>query len=555
MRTKTSVVILITAILIFAVNDVFGKYSGGTGESTNPYIISTAADMQEIGLNPGDWGSYFLMVNDVDLAGYDGHDGRPYFNMVGNDSVKFTGVFDGDGHKIINFKHDFFPDNSGIFRYVNHVNAQIKNVEVKDPNINMPDYSSNVGSLVGWLGNGTISNCRVTGGSIIGYNGWGGLVGFSSNGIIDNCHSTCNILGSEGVGGLVGENQGTISNCSANGNVSGRWSVGGLAGKGSGDTCRILNSYATGPVSGVGDIARNIGGLVGLTEYISDISNCYATGEVRGKQYIGGLVGESNYGSIRECYSAGDVNGVSYVGGLCGIRHGNVVSSYSTGIVEGKDVVGGLMGAIGDDTTIERCFALGNVSGNWKVGGLIGYQSGDADAKVLSSYSKGDVYGTNEVGGLVGNNYTDCVIRNSYSQGDVSGIENIGGLVGLNAGFIEYSYCIGDVTGTTYVGGLIGYEEIGNYTKCFWNSKVNPDVNGIGNTSDSEVIGKSTIEMQTLSTFAIVGWNFEDVWDISENQTYPYLKTGLTADLNHDTKVDFGDFAVLASHWLEGVSP
>jgi hypothetical protein len=69
------------------------------------------------------------------------------------------------------------------------------------------------------------------------------------------------------------------------------------------------------------------------------------------------------------------------------------------------------------------------------------------------------------------------------------------------------------------------------YTKCFWDSNVCADVNGIGNKADPNVIGLSTTLMQTESTFTDAGWDFvdetingtEDIWAIREGLDYPRL--------------------------------
>jgi len=42
-----------------------------------------------------------------------------------------------------------------------------------------------------------------------------------------------------------------------------------------------------------------------------------------------------------------------------------------------------------------------------------------------------------------------------------------------------------------------------------------------------------------------------NIWDIGENQTYPFLRKHLPSDINKDGKTDFYDLAVLAEHWLE----
>ena len=69
-----------------------------------------------------------------------------------------------------------------------------------------------------------------------------------------------------------------------------------------------------------------VGGLVGYNNGGS-ISNCYSTGEVNGSSYVGGLVGYNNIGSISSSYSTGEVNGSSYVGGLVGYNSGNSISN------------------------------------------------------------------------------------------------------------------------------------------------------------------------------------------------------------------------------------
>ncbi len=59
---------------------------------------------------------------------------------------------------------------------------------------------------------------------------------------------------------------------------------------------------------------------------------------------------------------------------------------------------------------------------------------------------------------------------------------------------------------------------------------VNPDMNGIGNTSDPNVIGESTANMQMAGTFTDAGWDFvgeivngaNDIWTILEGD-YPRL--------------------------------
>jgi len=57
--------------------------------------------------------------------------------------------------------------------------------------------------------------------------------------------------------------------------------------------------------------------------------------------------------------------------------------------------------------------------------------------------------------------------------------------------------------------------------------------------------------MKTESTFTDANWDFIEIWDIGENQTYPFLRVYPAGDINHDDIVNFHDLAILADHWLQ----
>ena len=86
----------------FAAGICLGKYSGGDGSESTPYRISDANDMNDIGLHDEDWGSHFVLTNDINLAQFTG----TQFNIIGpNSTTPFTGVFDGNGFAISNFTY------------------------------------------------------------------------------------------------------------------------------------------------------------------------------------------------------------------------------------------------------------------------------------------------------------------------------------------------------------------------------------------------------------------------------------------------------------------
>ena len=309
-------------------------FSGGTGEPNDPYLVSTAEELNCIGYNPRLKSAHFMLTSDIDLAEID-------FNIIGSQAYPFDGVFNGNGHTISNFSFTATDTNNiGLFGYVKEENAEIRDLGLIAPDI---AGQHSVGSLVGGLNRGILSGCYTEGGSVSGDLSVGGLVGYNYYGTIMNCHSTSGVLGAStnywrGVGGLLGyNNYGTIINCYTEG----------------------------GSVSG----CEGVGGLVGFN-YYGTITNCYSKENVTGSRYgVGGFVGSNLYGQISDCYSAGSVVGYGNVGGLVGFNE---------------------LGAI-----ITNCYATGNVSSNRSVGGLVGFGGSvyssywDTQTSALSTSSGG----------------------------------------------------------------------------------------------------------------------------------------------------------------------
>lgn len=202
------------------------------------------------------------------------------------------------------------------------------------------------GGLVGNLNNNSnITDCHATGNvTVTGSNQYvGGIVG-NTAGNLTNCYATGDITAtaSQYVGGLAGysmNSNSTLANCYAKGNVSGRDEVGGLIGQCYG---MITNSHAYGDVIGA---SGNIGGLTG-TVY-SRIQNSSANGNVKSTGStgnVGGLVGSSSNTGVSNCYATGDVSGGEYAGGLVGVSTTTINKSYSLGNVSGAKNKGGLVG-------------------------------------------------------------------------------------------------------------------------------------------------------------------------------------------------------------------
>ena len=226
---KNKVIFLSFVILFgFATSICTAKYSGGDGSEATPYRISDANDMQQIGANPADWDKHFVLTDNVNLAQFTG----TQFNIIGNDSNAFTGVFDGNGFTISNFTYNSLSWRTGIFGTVGNStdpNAVIKDLTLINPNVNTVGRFG--GSLIGFLFAGIIINCCVEDVYISGKYDVGGLLGHNATGTILSCHATGNVEGfNSAIGGLVGSNRGLILSCFASGIVQGSETVGGLVG-------------------------------------------------------------------------------------------------------------------------------------------------------------------------------------------------------------------------------------------------------------------------------------------------------------------------------------
>ena len=273
MKSRTAFILYFTAILTLAAGSAFGKYSGGAGNSGDPYKIATKADLLALAANTGDYGKDFILMADIDLSGetfthavISSHtnDASAIF-----DGTQFTGVFDGNDHVISNLV----------------INAS----------------TGNYVALFGYLGSGgQIKNLGVENADITGKYCVSGLLGQNDGSTLTACYSSGSVSGSTCVGGLLGANYGTLTACYATALVSGYSHIGGLLGSNY-NAAAATNCYATGPVHGTTGSYTALGGLAG--DNSGTISNCYSTGAVSGATTgMGGLVGYNYDGTLTGCF-------------------------------------------------------------------------------------------------------------------------------------------------------------------------------------------------------------------------------------------------------------
>lgn len=271
--------------------------------------------------------------------------------------------------------------------------------------------------------------------------------------------------------------------------------------------------------------------------------------DVKGDQCVGGLAGDAECSFISDIHITGSVTGNDYTGGLAGFFYESYTDRTSfNGIVAGNYETGGLIG-YQYRSSVRNSLSKGYVNGFCDTGGLVGknYKSSIFDAHSESAVT-GVYYDTEyptEIGGLVGYNYSDSTINKSYATGAVTGTDHVGGLVGANVSYskITDSYALGSVASDAEdtdkaVGGLLGNNTSSStVTNCYAVGPVSGagiDIGGLvgENQTNFNVIssyslgpdnGQGTVvtseQMQTESTFD--GWDFTSIWIIDEG--YPHL--------------------------------
>ena len=129
------------------------------------------------------------------------------------------------------------------------------------------------------------------------------------------------------------------------------------------------------------------------------------------KNYIGGIVGKVQAGTIENCSFSGSVTG-GYTGGIAGGLNSNNVTI--SGCVNAADVTGttagGILGYWKTTAAIQNCYNTGSVTGSAKAGGIVGQlQKGTIE----NCYSIGDIGGkASQKGGIFA--FSNAAVKNCY---------------------------------------------------------------------------------------------------------------------------------------------
>lgn len=156
------------------------------------------------------------------------------------------------------------------------------------------------------------------------------------------------------------------------------------------------------------------------------------------------------------------------------IRNLNVSGTVSCGT---KNYVGGIVGKV-QAGTIENCSFSGSVTGGY-TGGIAGGLNSN-NVTISGCVNAADVTGTT-AGGILGYWKTTAAIQNCYNTGSVTGSAKAGGIVGqLNKGTIENCYSIGDIGGkASQKGGIFAFSSA-TVKNCYYTL---PETEVLGGTA------------------------------------------------------------------------
>ncbi len=464
------------------------------------YSKSDLITFRDMVNNEGDNNLKVILMDNIDLI-------DDSWTPIGiSKESPFAGIFEGNGYTINNLYIDNDSGYQGLFGYV--MNGTISNLRVKDPNVT----GKYPGVVCGYLNDGIIENCSISGGSVsIGDSGYGGaIIGIALNATIVNC---CNIngavfgvVGSSNVGGVVGYVESTtIDDCYNTGSVSSWFNIGGIIGKS--ETSTITNCYNTGYICGS---STNIGGVVGLAS-LSSITACYNKGNVSGENSnnincAGGVIGCVDVTTMASSSVSSTTKYSS-----------NIIACYSTGDVESDDNNGGVVGYIKSISSALNAY------------------TSSSTITITTCYNTGTISGGSDscIGGIVGNAYAyaNALIVNAKTSSS-----SATSTISINA-----CYNTGTLTGNSdYIGGIVGYDLL-TTTSDSESSNVSSDSNSstsISESSSSEA--KAQVASSNCYFLSPTGVSYVNTYGTSSSDLVSTMTSpGIISTLNYRANNDY----------------
>ena len=490
-------------------------------------------------VNGGDTfdGKLVVLTADIDMYGYE-------WTPIGDSAASypsnsFCGEFDGAGHTIFNLEsaagRESNRDTNAADGLFGTLCGEVRNVNLDNVKINGTHW---VGAIVGYSSTNTatvIENCHVTNANLTsspvipvgpdGLNGYnngdkvGGIIGYLVVGDkVVNCSvENATITGFRDLGGIAGYSTGTIQDCSVygvtiiqddtNAYTADTTTLGEIVGR---NVNSILNNNTSSNVTIITDETKVViktkedlikfadavnngtedynGKVVILTENI-DLAGVDWTPIGTTVNHFSGVFDGQGHKISNLNVNKPDSEGVGLFGW---VSDGSVRNLYvDNATVTGKSSVGVITGAYTVDIIECHITGLVQVTGNYKVGGIVGYVYGDVTNCSIDAGEGSFVKGVYEVENFEGDNVGGAIGYTgegnhvhsgiSISNLDVQGTRKVGGVVG----FLEYgvslrdsSYSDGGVSSNAeddyvdakrskgiFIGGIVG-EFSGNASKA-----------------------------------------------------------------------------------------
>ena len=240
---------------------------------------------------------------------------------------------------------------------------------------------------------------------------------------------------------------------------------------------------------------------------------------------------------------------IGFFGSVAGaiIKRTGIVIPDNKKIV-GKKYVGGLVGQTPYTTTeisIDECFVTGGTieSKDQAAGGILGYTSTNSvTVNIRNCYTANStVISVDGAGGIVGTAYRNINIENCYSTNTIISANNDKASGGIAGGFNDAkdSYTIKNsialnpsIASSKSAGRIIGWVKDGSKTKLSNNYAFDDMlVDGkilSGEATDNNGLDKSKEELNEISAYTSLGWNFDvkgGIWAMGNGKySLPVLK-------------------------------
>ena len=501
------------------------RFAGGSGMPYDPYLIATAAQLNNL---RQELGAYFRLTADIVFTDRDFAFGGPYYNAaqgwdpIGEDlRHPFFGMLEGNNYSISGLKLTPAGENARYLGLFGALSGTVTDLYLTNLTLNtITSYSGDeyetffIGGLAGNSYNSLLKNVTVSGS--ISAQTTGAETGLYLGGL---------------VGSSIGRHQQILS-CTNHAAVQGSSQrslyLGGIAG--ASNTSLLENSANTGALTVQDGSLIALGGLMGNTSE-SDWSTAVTGSSNRGSLvanssqnnylYIGGLIGFNGGADISGSFNAGSLtaqntwttqedvtkNSRVYAGGISGQQQGNsaLTDSYNTGSVFAASAasnvsVGGIYGLSYYALEAARCWNSGTVSGQAAlysyVGGVAGYGANLTDCYNTGNVSVSGSQSYTYLGGVAGrasNNLTGC-----YNLGSLSA-ENV------NQSWLRQ-------------GSITGDREAGTISGCYY-----LDTTGaaIGNNPGSSTVTPLT-QQQFTQQESFPDLDFTETWTMEGHPTYAY---------------------------------